>query len=59
MTNHQYADQMQQAKQVADALLKVSAGKRSVFALIVESMIIGAEIAESQMTTSSQSSVSH
>lgn len=59
MTNHQYADQMQQAKQVADALLKVSADKRSVFALIVESMIIGAEIAESQMTASSQSSVSH
>ncbi|MCI8756106.1 MAG: hypothetical protein HFG18_05880 [Oscillospiraceae bacterium] len=53
MTNHQYADQMQQAKQVADALLKVSADKRFVFALIVESMIIGAEIAESQMTTSS------
>lgn len=50
MASKEYnAEQMKQARQVADALLQVSAGKRSIFTLMIEAMLIGAEMAENQM----------
>lgn len=47
------AEQLHQAEQVADALIKVSNGKRSIFALMIESMIIGAEMAEKKLISTS------
>ena len=50
MTDREYsAEQIRQAEQVADALIKVSVGKRSIFALMIESMLIGAEMAEKKL----------
>lgn len=43
-------DQMEDAKKLAQALVSVSAEKRPFFALMVESMLIGAELAEKQLT---------
>lgn len=47
MADHEYSkEQIYQAEQIANALLQVPSGKRSIFALMIESMIIGAELAE-------------
>lgn len=43
-------DQMEDAKKLAKALVSVPDEKRSFFALMVESMLIGAELAEKQLT---------
>ena len=40
------ADQMEDAKKLAKALMSVPSEKRSIFALMIESMLIGAELAE-------------
>lgn len=39
-------DQLADAKKLAKVLMSVPDGKRSIFALMVESMLIGAELAE-------------
>ena len=44
------ADQMEDAKKLAKALVSVPDEKRPFFALLVESMLIGAELAEKQLT---------
>lgn len=44
-------DQMEDAKKLAKALVSVPDEKRPFFALMVESMLIGAELAEKQLTT--------
>ena len=50
IVNSEYSlEQLQQAEQVANALIKVSASKRSIFALVIESMVIGAEMAEQNL----------
>lgn len=43
-------DQMEDAKKLAKALVSVPDEKRPFFALMVESMLIGAELAEKQLT---------
>lgn len=43
-------DQMEDAKKLAKALVSVPDEKRPFFALLVESMLIGAELAEKQLT---------
>ena len=43
-------DQMEDAKKLAKALVSVPDEKRPIFALLVESMLIGAELAEKQLT---------
>lgn len=43
--------QMEDAKKLAKALVSVSDKMRPIFALMVESMLIGAELAEKQLTT--------
>lgn len=40
------SDQMQDAAKLADVLIRVRGESRPVFALMVESMLIGAELAE-------------
>ncbi len=51
MTEKKYTpDQMEDAKKLAQALVSVSDEKRPVFALMLESMLIGAEIAEKRLT---------
>ena len=40
------SDQMQDAKKLANVLISVKGENRPVFALMVESMLIGAELAE-------------
>lgn len=40
------SDQIKDAKKLADVLISVKAESRPVFALMVESMLIGAELAE-------------
>lgn len=51
MANKTYTpQQMSDAEQLAAALVTVPGKKRSIFALMLESMLIGAELAEKQMT---------
>lgn len=45
-------EQMEDAKKLAKALVSVSDEKRPFFALMVESMLIGAELAEKQLSAS-------
>lgn len=47
--NEKYTDkQIAEAKRLTKVLASVSAGKRSLFSLMLESMMIGAELAEAQ-----------
>ncbi len=43
-------EQMEDAKKLAKALVSVPDDKRPFFALMVESMLIGAELAEKRLT---------
>ena len=47
-------EQMEDAKKLAQAIVSVPDEKRSIFTLMVESMLIGAELAEKQMTAASR-----
>ena len=52
MENKTYTnEQMEDAKKLAKALMSVPDEKRPVFSLMVESMLIGAELAEKQLAT--------
>ena len=53
--NKYTTDQMEDAKKLAKALLSVPDEKRPFFALLVESMLIGAELAEKQLTAAPRS----
>lgn len=46
-------DQMDDAKKLAQIILSVPGEKRSTFGLMVEAMIMGAEMAERHLTTTS------
>lgn len=50
MANKTYTpQQMTDAEQLAAALVAIPREKRSIFALMLESMLIGAELAEKQI----------
>ena len=53
--NKYTTDQMEDAKKLAKALVSVPDEKRPFFALLVESMLIGAELAEKQLTAAPRS----
>ena len=44
-------DQMDDAKRLAQLLVSIPAGERSTFGLMVEAMIMGAEMAERNIAT--------
>ena len=48
--------EMNEAKKLAEALVSVPENKRSIFTIMVESMLIGAELAEKQMAAASRPS---
>lgn len=50
MVEKQYTpEQMDDAKKLAEALMSVSEAKRPLFSLMVEAMLIGAELAEKRL----------
>lgn len=55
MSNQPYtSEQLRDAAQLADALVSVHSGKRTIFALMLESMMIGAELAEKKLLATEQ-----
>lgn len=53
MNGKQYTpEQMADAEKLAKAIVSVPSEKRSIFTLMVEAMLIGAELAEKQMLSS-------